>query len=301
MLDIGMALDAVARPETTMHAYLSSRLGAAEGIIDFYVRILNSISFMLNTPHATQSVDVKQLLSIFVVGIQDRPLANTSLVQSMDYHPRTQYAHYEPWDLVWTNYQTAESPRTLPPAQPAQRSWSAAAGDPRRFAYVAAHEAIPVATHPSGQGRDHYAAGRGAKRPRGQSPRPDHGRSPRGFQPSGSDRLPLGTSHPGQGRGADSPRPHKATRREALADSVPAFSTLSPALQATLKELRRACMAPARQELSAAKIQEVDEVHKLYGTFRNVASQEGVPHAFCFTCKRWGHPTNSAVCRAGSR
>ena len=99
VLDIGVALDAVARPETTMHAYIHSRLSAAEGIIDFYVRILSSLSLMLNTPHATQTVDTKQLLAIFVVGIQDRPLANTSLVQSMDYHPRTQYTHYEPWDL----------------------------------------------------------------------------------------------------------------------------------------------------------------------------------------------------------
>ena len=293
VLDIGLALDAVARPEATLHAFLHARIRADEDIIAFYVRLLNSLSLMLNSPHATPTCDANQLMVVFVMGLADRPLAHTHLVQTMDYHPRQQYMLFEPWDLVWANYQASASPPQVTPPPPT--------GGTRLPSPVAAYDAVHVES--SGRGRDRTDTGRGLKRARGHSPR---GHSPRGNALTGGNLTPLGGSTPGQGRPPDSPqgpsfRPHKATRREALADSVPAWSTLSQELQTALKDLRRVCIAPVHRDQPTAKLPEIPAVRAQLDRFKQLASRAQVPPAFCFACKFWGHPTNSAVCQAGSK
>ena len=296
VLDIGLALDAVARPEKTLHEFMHARIRDDEDIISFYVRLLNSLSLMLNSPHATPTCDANQLMVVFVMGIADRPLAHTHLVQTMDFHPRQQYMLYEPWDLVWANYQASTSPPQVRPVPPT--------GGPRLHSQVAAYDAVYV--DPSGQGRGRSDAVRGQKRARGHSPRPGPGHSPRGFQPTGSNRTPIGGSSPGQGRTPDSPqgprsKHQKATRREALADSVPAFQTLPQELQTILKDLRRVCIAPEHRDVPTAQLPEIPDVRAQHTLFKVEASRAQVPPAFCFACKYWGHPTNSAVCRAGSK
>jgi len=106
----GSPLNAVARPENTLHEFLHAKIRDDEVIIAFYVRILNSLSLMLNSPHATPTCDANQLMVVSVMGISDQPLAHTHLVQTMDFHPRQQYMLYEPWDLVWADYQASTSP-----------------------------------------------------------------------------------------------------------------------------------------------------------------------------------------------
>ena len=93
-----------------LHDYLTLRIKDDEGIIEFYVRLLNTLSVVVNSPLAFKGVDIAQLKVIFVTGISHRPIADGSLARTLEYHPRSQHTFYEPWDLVWANCQVSVSP-----------------------------------------------------------------------------------------------------------------------------------------------------------------------------------------------
>jgi len=277
VLEMGTGIGCVATYECALDAYLSLRIRDEESIVDFYVRLLNNLSLMVNSPHAPPQVDIPQLKARFVSGIAQRPVAHTHLTLTMDFDPRAQHHLYEPWDLVWANYQITVSPpqvaavRAAPHSAPSQM--------------VSAYEVVDPST--PGQGR-------GRKRPRGTSPK---GAGPRNQDGrpilTGANANPLGTP--------PAERSSKSTQRFPLDQGVKPFAKLEPdSLKDRLRQLRRACIAPAVRDLPMARLKETAEVANLYSHFLDEIAQHGLPDKFCWHCHYWGHSTESSVCPKGS-
>ena len=279
VLEMGAALGFVLRYEVALQDYLSLRIRDDEGIIEFYVRLLNTLSLVVNSPLAFKGVDIAQLKVIFVAGISTRPIADASLARTLEYHPRTQHAFYEPWDLVWANYQVSVSPPQVKDSATAQPL--AQPGQP-----IAAYEAV---THDTpGQGR-----GRGQKRQRGNSPRGP--KTPSGHSPrlTGGNAVPLGGSQGGTPGGT----PSKATRRE---EREELWENLPESLKPPLRALRRACLAPNVRTLPPAQKMEVAEVRDKLQAAKQKASDLRYTWIFCDTCAYWGHESGAPECEAPS-
>jgi len=281
VLEMGAALGCVLRYEVALQDYLTLRINDNEGIIEFYVRLLNTLSLVVNSPLAFTGIDVAQLKVIFVTGISHRPIADGSLARTLEYHPRTQHTFYEPWDLVWANYQVSVSPPQVnsPVRTPAQTL--AQPGQP-----IAAYEAVALDT--PGQGR-----GRGQKRPRGNSPRGHKTPSGTPVRLTGANAVPLGGSKGGSTGGT----PSKATRRE---EREEIWENLPESLKPPLRALRRACLAPNVRTLPPAQKMEVAEVRDKLQAAKQKASDLRYTWIFCDTCAYWGHESGAPECEAPS-
>ena len=98
-----------------MNKIATESVRAEESILDFYVRLINLVSLLVNAPDYKEgefrytAADFKFALVSALDRSAGRDLADAPDLQYKA-HPRQKWAKYDLWDLVWTNYVYSKRP-----------------------------------------------------------------------------------------------------------------------------------------------------------------------------------------------